>query len=369
MKYPVAGPWITECEVSMVNDAVKNAWFEKAGTYLTKFEAAFSDYVSVEYAICLPSCTSGIHLALAALGVGPGDEVIVPDVTWIASAAPISYVGAIPIFAEVSPETLCISHSSVSEKVSSRTKAIIVVDLYGNVPEFEELVSFCRERNILIIEDAAEALGSTLNGHQAGSFGDIGVFSFHGSKTLTTGEGGMLVTSDRKIYERVRFLADHGRIPGDKTFRNTEVAFKYKMSDLQAALGLAQLQRIDELVSKKREISQCYKKYLGAVNGFYMLKVPHGCESSCWMSTLLWDKSVRLDKYSLVERLAEYGIGSRPVFNRLTSLEAYRHMAAGKNTQLGLPDVNGINLPSALVLSESDIEAVAETLLSFPEFS
>src|SRR5262249_26716 len=183
--------------------------------------------------------TSAIDVAVAALEVRAGDEVIVPDLTWIASAAPISYVGASPIFADVDSTTWCLSAESFAETITPRTKAVIPVDLYGGMPDMEAIRAVARQFGIAVIEDAAEAIGSEFRGRRAGRVGDIGVFSFHGSKTLTTGEGGMLVTNDDAVHARVLALRDHGRPPGDRAFWNTEVAYKYKMSALQAALGLA----------------------------------------------------------------------------------------------------------------------------------
>ncbi|HEV7394537.1 MAG TPA: DegT/DnrJ/EryC1/StrS family aminotransferase, partial [Burkholderiales bacterium] len=234
----VSGPSISQKEIDYVTDAVTNAWYGSANMYHVRFERAFAEYLGLQHAMALPSCTAALHLALAALGVGPGDEVIVPDATWIASCAPISYVGATPVFADIDEQTWCISASSFEECITPRTKAVIPVDLYGNQPDWDAIREVARRHGIVVIEDAAEAIGSEYKGRKAGSFGRAGVFSFHGSKTLTTGEGGMLVTDDTTLFERAQFLRDHGRIPGDKMFFNHEVAYKYKMSSMQAALGL-----------------------------------------------------------------------------------------------------------------------------------
>src|SRR6266853_4391630 len=211
----VSGPSITQKEIDYVTDAVTNAWYEKANIYHDRFEAAFADYVGVKHAICLPSCTSAIHLSLVAMRIGPGDEVIIPDITWIASAAPITYVRATPVFADVDHRTWCLSAESFRDCITSRTKAVMPVDLYGGMPEMDAIREIAREHQVAIIEDAAEAIGSTYKGRRAGGFGDISVFSFHGSKTLTTGEGGMLLTDDEDMFRRCLFLRDHGRQPGD----------------------------------------------------------------------------------------------------------------------------------------------------------
>ncbi|NLW77105.1 MAG: DegT/DnrJ/EryC1/StrS aminotransferase family protein, partial [Methanomicrobiales archaeon] len=207
---PVAGPSITQKEIGYVTDAVTNAWYEKANMYHEKFEQAFQNYIGSEYSIALPSCTSALHLSLLAIGIGPGDEVIVPDCTWIATAAPIFYVGATPVFADIDKNTWCLSEESLQECITPNTKAVIPVDLYGGMPDYRVISEIGHDHDIMIIEDAAEAIGSEYNGKKAGSFGLTGCFSFHGSKTLTTGEGGMLVTEDKAVYDRAQFLRDHG---------------------------------------------------------------------------------------------------------------------------------------------------------------
>src|SRR2546425_644031 len=210
-RIPVAGPWITKKEIDYVTDAATNAWFENANMYHERFEKAFAEYAGTRFALTLPSCTSAIHLSLAALGIGPGDEVVVPDVTWIASAAPVSYVRATPVFADIDPETWCLSADSFEACVTPKTKAVIPVDLYGNMPDMDAIRSVARRHGVAIIEDAAAAIGAEYKGRKAGTFGDTGVFSFHGSKTLTTGEGGMLITDREDIYRRCLVLGPHGR--------------------------------------------------------------------------------------------------------------------------------------------------------------
>lgn len=198
----------------------------------------------------LPSCTSALHLSLLGLELNAGDEVIVPDITWIATSAPISYLGGTPVFADTDSKSWCITADSFKENITSNTRAVIVVDLYGNMPAMDEILEVAREHEIAVIEDAAQAIGTEYKGKKAGSFGLASTFSFHGTKTITTGEGGMLVTDDEDSYNRCRFLSDHGRETGDKMFWNTQVAYKYKLSNMQAALGLAQLERIDELIER-----------------------------------------------------------------------------------------------------------------------
>jgi perosamine synthetase len=366
-RIPVAGPSITQKEIDYVTDAVANAWYADANKYHAKFESSFAKWLGVPHAMALPSCTSAIHLALMALGVGPGDEVIVPDVTWIASAAPVTYVGATPVFADIDESTWCMTAESFAACVTPKTKAVIPVDLYGSMPDLDAIGRLAKAKGIAVVEDAAESAGSELHGKKAGSLGDIGVFSFHGSKTLTTGEGGLLVTRDEKLFRRAQVLRDHGRQPGDRHFFNTEVAHKYKMSALQAALGLAQLERIDELVAMKRRLFDWYREELSNVRGVTLNAEPPGTKNSYWMVTAVLDASYGLDKTELMRRLDAKEIDSRPFFHPLSSLPAYagsREAAAARARNQVAYAISGraVNLPSALCLTRADVARVAGAL-------
>lgn len=366
-RIPVAGPWITEKEIQYVNDAVANAWYGNANMYHERFEKAFAEYVGTKYAIALPTCTSALHLSLLALGVAQGDEVIVPEATWIATSAPVSYVGATPVFADIDPSTWCLSAESFEACITSRTRAVIPVDLYGGMPDMDTIRSVARRHRIAIVEDAAEALGAEYKGRRAGSFGDTGVFSFHGSKTVTTGEGGMLVTDREDLYQRIQVLRDHGRQPGDRMFWNTEVAYKYKMSSLQAALGLAQLERIDELLERKRRQFEWYKEELAGVNGITLNSEPQAIRNVFWMVTIVLDEALGLTKVQLMARLAEKDIDTRPFFHPLSSIPAYEnseqaHIARERNAVAYRISPCAINLPSALNLGRDEIKYVCRTL-------
>lgn len=366
-RIPVAGPWITQKEIEYVADAVANAWYVNASVYHKRFEKAFADYIGVRYAIALPSCTSAIHLSLLAFGVGPGDEVIVPDTTWIASAAPITYVGATPVFADIDPKTWCLSVESFEACLTPRTKAVIPVDLYGGMPDMDALNEVAKKHGVAVIEDAAEAVGSEYKGRKAGGLGDISAFSFHGSKTLTTGEGGMLVTNREDIYQRALFLADHGRKPGDKMFYNTEVAYKYKMSSMQAALGLAQVERINELVEKKRQLFACYAERLCEVEGLSLNFEAPDTTNSYWMVTIIIDSALGITKEQLIKLMSQKSIDCRPFFHPLSSLPAYENMhqaqeARRRNQVSYMISPYGVNLPSALNLTEEQVDYVCSSL-------
>lgn len=366
-RIPVAGPWVTEKEVAYVADAAAGDWYGQAGRYTQRFENAFANYIRVPHTVSVPNCTAALHLALAGLGVGPGDEVILPDVTWIATAAPVQYVGATPVFADMDPGTWCITPASVEECITTRTRAVITVDLYGSIPDMDALSTLAGEHGIAVIEDAAEAIGSEYHGRAAGSLGDAGAFSFHGSKTLTTGEGGMLVTASAELQERVLFLRDHGRSPGDRYFCNAEVGFKYKMSSLQAAFGLAQLERVDELVDRKRSLFGWYAERLGGIDGVSLNIEPAGTKNSYWMVTVVLDPGYGVTGRELMDFLDENWIDTRPFFHPLSSLPAFNSteqagVARRRNSIAYRVSPYGLNLPSALALDEGQVDRVCDVV-------
>ncbi len=363
----VSGPSITQKEIDYVTAAVTNAWYGNANIYHERFERAFAEYVNRRHAIALPSCTSAIHLALLALGVGPGYEVVVPDATWIASSAAVTYVGATPVFADIDERTWCLSATSFQDCITPRTRAVIVVDLYGSMPDMDAILAVAQKHHIAVIEDSAEAIGSEYQGRRAGNFGDASVFSFHGSKTLTTGEGGMLVTDNDDLKARALFLRDHGRKPGDKMFFNHEVAYKYKMSSMQAALGLAQLERIEELVEQKRRIFSWYADNLRGLDDIQLNHEAPEARIVCWMVTVVLDQKLGLKKEQLMRLMDEYNIDCRPFFFPLSSIPAYygteqAARARARNVVAYSVTPYGINLPSGLNMDEEKVTYVCEAL-------
>ena len=361
---PIAGPWVTDREVDYVARAAAEDWYGNAGASLSRFEQAFAARIGVAHAIAVPHCTAALHLALLAAGVGPGDEVIVPDITWVATAAPIYYVGATPVFADVDPESWCLTPESIERCLSDTTAAVITVDLYGAMPDMDAIEALADRAGVFVIEDAAEAVGATWNGSPAGSFGLAGTFSFHGSKTLTTGEGGMLVTDDDDVHSRVLFLRDHGRPVGaHRHFLTTEIGYKYRMSSLQAAFGLAQVERLDDLIARKRQIFEWYRQRLEDLPGVVLNAERPGLVNTYWMVTAVVDRSYGVSTPELMDRLLEHDVQSRPFFHPLSSLPAFAGApdaaaAAIRNTVSYDLSPRSINLPSALLLDESDIDQV-----------
>jgi perosamine synthetase len=279
----------------------------------------------------------------------------------------VSYVGATPVFADIQSATWCLAPDSLSHCITKRTKAVIAVGLYGNMPDMDGLLAVTARHGIPLIEDAAEALGAEYQGKKAGSFGVTGVFSFHGSKTLTTGEGGMLVTNRKDLHRRVLFLRDHARSAGEKMFWNTEVGQKYRMSELQAALGLAQLERLEELLERKREAFKWYQEELSGIAGLTLNPEPLAGRNSYWMITAVLDPAVGLEKEHLIKELRRKNIDCRPFFYPLSSLPSYARLpqAAEARARNGICYATcpyGVNLPSALNLTRSQVAYVCDVL-------
>lgn len=359
----IAGPWITEHEINVVEDAMRNGWYEHAYDYCEKFQKEFAAYHDRKYGIMTPNCTTAIHLLLSALGISDDDEIIVPECTWIATAAPITYLRAQPIFCDIDPVNWCLDPKSVEKQINSRIKAIIVVDIYGNMPLMDELVELAEDNGIPLIEDAAEALGSTYKGIKAGKFGIGSVFSFHRTKTITTGEGGMLLLDDNDLYERCMFLRDHGRKPDGPMYYNYEVTYKYMPFNVQAALGYAQFQRLDELVGRKRDQLLFYKTHLSGVEDIELNPEPDGGVNGAWITALLFGKSHDITKQEAIKRLTKLGIPVRPFFYPLSSLPAYpgcqEHYEPLNPLSYDICS-RGINLPGAANLTEEQMFRICE---------
>ena len=309
-------PSITELEVAYATDAARNGWGDKCYEYITRFEQAFKAHLGVKYAIATSSCTGALHMGLAALGVGPGDEVIMADTNWIATAAPIVYLGAKPVFVDILPDSWCINPELAEAAITPHTKAIIAVHLYGNLCDMDRSLAIGEKHGIPVIEDAAEAIGSQYLGKRAGSMGKFGTFSLHGTKTLTTGEGGMFVTNDADLYELVLTLSNHGRARGQaKQFWPDVVGFKYKMSNIQAAIGCAQMERIEELINRKREILRYYREHLESFPGLTMNPELVGTVNGAWMPTVVFDVETGITRESLQAAFAAENIDARVFFH------------------------------------------------------
>lgn len=350
-------PSITELERRYAGDAAANGWGERCYEYIHRFEAAFRDHLGVTHAIATSSCTGALHMGLSALGVGPGDEVILGDINWIASAAPITYLGAKPVFVDVLPDSWCIDPARVEAAITPRTRAIIAVHLYGNLCDMDALLDIGARHGLPVIEDAAEAIGSVYHGRRAGSIGAFSTFSFHGSKTVTTGEGGMFATNDGELYERVLTLSNHGRSRHEaRQFWPEVIGFKYKMSNVQAAIGCAQMERIDELIEGKRRVFEAYAAHLAGLP-VRMNPEPEGTRNGYWMPTIVVDEDVGFDRDALLREFRANDIDGRVFFWPLSTLPMFEETSANP-VSYGLFR-RAVNLPTYHDLTDGEIARVA----------
>jgi perosamine synthetase len=351
---PISKPYIGAREKELVLDALDSGWVSSIGKYIDEFEANFARYCRTEYAIAVSNGTTGLHLALAALGLQPGDEVIIPDFTFVATANAVAYTGATPVLADIDADTLCIDPASVKSLISARTRAIIPVHLYGHPADMDALTEIADAHGIAIIEDAAEAHGAEYRGRRVGGLGKCGVFSFYGNKVITTGEGGMLTSNDREFYLRARRLRDHAMSPQRRYFHE-ERGFNYRITNLQAALGVAQLERIDDFLDRRAEIMIWYEQEIATTDRVRLNRVKNWAKSAFWMVCLEvdWFDETRRDAF--MQALKARGIDSRPYFCTMSSMPMYEQASmpvSARKAQIGL------NLPSYFELTKLEVQRI-----------
>lgn len=350
-------PSITELEQRYAADAAAHGWGERCYEYIDRFERMFAEHLGVPHTIATSSCTGALQLGLAGLGIGAGDEVIVGDINWIASVAPVVHAGATPVLVDVLPDTWCVDPAAVEAAITPRTKAIIAVHLYGNLCDMDRLLAIGERHGIAVIEDAAEAIGSIWHGRRAGSMGRFSTFSFHGSKTVTTGEGGLFATGDAALYERVLTLSNHGRARGEtRQFWPSMVGFKFKMSNLQAAIGCAQMERVDELIAGKRRVFEAYRARLADLP-LQLNPEPEGTVNGYWMPTFVVNADVRFDRDELLRSFGDQGIDGRVFFWPLSMLPMHRQNPANRCAYSLF--WRAMNLPSYHDLTDSEVDRVS----------
>jgi perosamine synthetase len=355
-----AGPSISAKEAAFAFDAAARGWNSNWSHYLTRFEEKFAAYVGTRYAIATTSCTGALQIALMALGIGPGDEVIVPDMTWVATANAVRYVGATPVFADIEADTWNLDPASFEAHITARTRAVIPVHLYGHPARMTAIMEIARRHGLKVIEDAAPAIGAEWNGQRCGSFGDFAAFSFQGAKLLVTGEGGMLVTNDKALYEHAYKIWDQGRNPS-KVFWIDEHGVKFKMSNVQAALGLAQVERADEQIEMKRRIARWYAEGLAGVPHITLNREVPGARSIFWMSSIVLEDSAPMGREMLMKELRAMNIDTRPVFPAISQYPIWPTQQAPNPTALAI-GARGINLPSGVCLERAEVAYVCDTL-------
>jgi perosamine synthetase len=327
-----ASPSITNLEKKFVMDALTNGWGANMSNYIDLFIKNFKKLCGKKYILTTANCTSAIHLALLSIGVKRGDEVIVPDLTWVASVSPITYLGAKPIFADVEKDSLCISVKSLKKNITKKTRAIIVVDLLGNMPEWEKILKLCKKKKIRIIEDAAEALGAKYKNKVAGSFGEISVFSFNATKLAMSGQGGCMCTNDKKLFLNAKLLSHHGmdKINQKKYYWSKIIGYQYNWSNIQAALAFAQIKRIKFLLSKKKQIFLNYKKILKKNPNFSINEKIKSVNQSYWISYLTFKGEKKIKKETIISLFNKKKIEIRPMFYPVSSMPAFKSYVNSK---------------------------------------
>jgi len=355
-------PSITELEVEYATDAARNGWGPQCYDYIHRLERDFAAHLGVAYAVATSSCTGALHLGLAALGIGPGDEVILADSNWIASVAPVVHLGATPVLVDILEDSWCLDPALVEAAITPRTKAIIAVHLYGSMCDMDRLMEIGARHGVAVIEDAAEAIGSSWHGKRAGSMGAFGTFSFHGTKTMTTGEGGMFVTNDPALFAQVTTLSNHGRDPSEpRQFFPTVTGYKFKMANVSAAIGCAQVERIDELIAGKRRIMERYRALLSGANGLSLNAEPDGTVNGYWMPSVVFDRDTGVTREMLISAFQEGNIDARVFFWPLSELPMFD--ARPGNVIAHDISSRSINLPSYHDMDETAQARVADVII------
>ena len=371
-KIPSAGPSITELEIELVNDAMKLGWYDNRNMHIDQFVDEFSSIIKKKYILPVNSCTAAIHLSLLVLDVSRGDEIIVPDITWVASASPILYCGAKPVFCDIDKKNWCIDPRSFEDSITKKTKAVIVVDLYGNMPDYSSIKSIAKKHNIVIIEDAAESLGAFLNEKPAGHFGDISVFSFNATKIAIAGQGGVFATDDENLYQKAKNLHHHGmaKYTDKTTFWSLELGFNYQWTNIQAALALAQIRRLDELVRQRRQIFKWYYNRLKDVPGIQLNSEEKNVRNTYWVVSAIISKNYDLKKENFINLFSKKNIDSRPFFYPVSSMPTFEKFVNKKTIKKKNPisyDISpyGISFPSAANLNEDQVNYVCDIFIKF----
>ncbi len=359
---PIAEPSFDEAEIANVTQAIRAGWISSKGKFIPEFEEKFSSWCNVKHGIATSNGTTALHLALAALNIGPGDEVIVPTLTFAATANVVIYTGAKPVLVDSHPDYWCMDPAAVEAAVTPRTRVIMPVHLYGHPCDMGPIQNIARKHNLLIVEDAAESHGAEYKGRKVGSFGIISCFSFYGNKIITTGEGGMCLTDDEALAARMRILRDHGMNPGRRYWHDT-VGFNYRMTNMQAAVGMAQMAKIDRFIDKKIQIASWYKDELRTLAAANIIKFHPSMEwAKCvyWMFSIMVGPKAKTGRDELIKALDTEGIESRPLFHCLHRMPPYLSEKAFPVAE-GL-SMRGINLPSSVNLTEEQVRKVATSV-------
>jgi len=356
---PISKPSITDREIAYITDAAKSGWVSSLGEYINKFECNYAIYCGTKYALTTSNGTTALHLALLSIGLNPNDEVIIPDLTFIATANAVSYTGAKCVQVDIDKNTLCIDPEKIKKAITNKTKAIIAVHLYGHPADMDEINKIAKEFNLYVIEDAAEAHGATINNKKVGGLSDVGIFSLYGNKIITSGEGGIITTNNKKLYDKMKLLRDHA-MSKKKRYWHTEIGYNYRMTNIQAALGLAQLERIDNIILKKRMIFEWYCNGLKNDSRIKLNYEKKDCKNVYWMVCVEINKYTYKRRNALIKNLALKGIETRPFFYPISDMPMYK---SSKKVISQRASSHGINLPSFFDINEQQVKYVCDELI------
>lgn len=359
---PVSEPQFLEADLKKITECILSGWVSSKGKFIAEFENMFAEFCGTRFAISTTSGTAALHLSMVGLGIGPGDEVIIPSLTFIATANAVTYTGAKPVFVDSEPETWNINPQAAEEAMTTKTKAIIPVHLYGHPADMDPILDLSKKYGIAVVEDAAEAHGALYKDRRVGSIGDLGIFSFYGNKIITTGEGGMIVTNNEKLAKKIQILKNHG-MDANRRYWHHFLGYNYRMTNIQAALGVAQMERIEQILERKRKIARTYMKAFRNQPGITLPNESKWAKNVFWLYTILIDKEkFGLSRDELMDRLMEEGIETRPIFSPIHTQPIY-------DTTQNCPVAEmlasrGLSLPSSINLKHSEINLIADKIIN-----
>lgn len=357
----IANPILNGNERKYIDECIDTGWISANGRFIREFEQRFAEYCGTKYALACCNGTMTLHLALLALGIGPGDEVIMPTLTYIATANAVKYCGATPVFLDSDPDTWNVDARAIEEKITPKTKAIIPVHLYGLACDMDAIMDIAERYGLAVIEDAAEAHGATWNSKRVGSMGEIGSFSFFGNKIITCGEGGMLTTNDEGLYEKMKLLRSQGVDP-TKRYWHTVIAYNYRMTNMQAAIGLGQLENIEFHLGQRRRVAELYEKYLPMLGDKVSIqKVPEKATHVYWMNSIILSEDIKPDRDEVMARMEAKNIEMRPLFYPMHIMPPHFDSTVKAPVAESLSR-RGINLPSHGLLTEEQVKYIVESL-------
>jgi perosamine synthetase len=361
---PISNPALVGNELKYVTDCVQSSWVSSLGKYVTGFEEAFAEFCGTEHAVTCSNGTTALHLALLALGVQPRDEVIVPTLTYVATANAVVYCGAKPVFVDGEPETWNMDPAQIEALITPRTKGIIVVHLFGHPVDMDPIMNVARRHGLFVLEDAAEAHGAEYKGRRVGSIGHAATFSFFGNKIITTGEGGMVTTNDRPLADEVRRLKNHGMDPNRKYWFPT-VGFNYRLTNVASALGLAQLEKIDWHLEQRQQIASWYREFLADVPGLTWQPEKEWARHVWWLFTVVMDEDIPLDRFAALAELKARGVEGRQIVYPITQLLPYQDPAhEGRFPVADRVVDRGLHLPTWSGLTREQVRHVCDSLVA-----